>query len=257
MSLNHAFILDQVRRRAGHSRGRARFRLRAGRVRRARAARRLGCARLRLVRRPVGLAVRRRKEKSRTARPHPADRARRSTAVRRRALRRRHLQHGVRAHRRLRTAGQRNRARAQARADCSSRCFRAASSGSSSTSGCRWRIAFRGRDTSQLRIGSGLAGSAKGLSRDAWVARSIASMREEVAYRPAREAEALFGRAFEIEERAEPDWIRYRVAHSRLKPLGAPRSAARARSAVALPLPPPRHDGAGAAQTRLRELSLS
>ena len=67
----------------------------------------------------------------------------------------------------------------------------------------------------------GLGWQREGLSRDAWVARSIASMREEVAYRPAREAEALFGRAFEIEERAEPDWIRYRVAHSRLKPLGA------------------------------------
>jgi SAM-dependent methyltransferase len=103
----------------------------------------------------------------------------------------------------------------------------------------------------------GLGWQREGLSRDAWVARSIASMREEVAYRPAREAEALFDRNFEIEERAEPDWIRHRVAHSRLKPLGAPGSAARARSAAALPLPPPRHDGAGAAQTRLRELSLS
>jgi len=73
----------------------------------------------------------------------------------------------------------------------------------------------------------GLGWQREGLSRDAWVARSIASMREEVAYRPAREAEALFGRAFEIEERAEPDWIRYRVAHSRLKPLArlaAPRA---------------------------------
>jgi len=73
----------------------------------------------------------------------------------------------------------------------------------------------------------GLGWQREGLSRDAWVARSIASMREEVAYRPAREAEALFGRAFEIEERAEPGWIRYRVAHSRLKPLArlaAPRA---------------------------------
>jgi SAM-dependent methyltransferase len=73
----------------------------------------------------------------------------------------------------------------------------------------------------------GLGWQREGLSRDAWVARSIASMREEVAYRPAREAEALFDRAFEIEERAEPDWIRYRVAHSRLKPLArlaAPRA---------------------------------
>ena len=58
------------------------------------------------------------------------------------------------------------------------------------------------------------------LSRDAWVARSVTSMREEVAYRPAREAEELFGQAFEIEARAEPDWIRHRVAHSRLSPLG-------------------------------------
>jgi SAM-dependent methyltransferase len=73
----------------------------------------------------------------------------------------------------------------------------------------------------------GLGWQREGLSRDAWVARSIASMREEVAYRPAREAEALFDCAFEIEERAEPDWIRYRVAHSRLKPLArlaAPRA---------------------------------
>jgi SAM-dependent methyltransferase len=73
----------------------------------------------------------------------------------------------------------------------------------------------------------GLGWQRAGLSRDAWVARSIASMREEVAYRPAREAEALFDCAFEIEERAEPDWIRYRVAHSRLKPLArlaAPRA---------------------------------
>ena len=46
-------------------------------------------------------------------------------------------------------------------------------------------------------------------------------MRDEVAYRPAREAEALFGRAFDIEQRAEADWMRDRVAHSRLKPLGA------------------------------------
>lgn len=73
----------------------------------------------------------------------------------------------------------------------------------------------------------GLGWGREGLTREAWVARSVASMREEVAYRPAAEAEALFGRAFEIEARAEPDWMRDRVAHSRLKPLGglvAPRA---------------------------------
>ena len=73
----------------------------------------------------------------------------------------------------------------------------------------------------------GLGWQREGLSRDAWVARSIASMREEVAYRPAREAEALFERSFEIVERTEPDWIRDRLAHSRLKPLArlaAPRA---------------------------------
>lgn len=73
----------------------------------------------------------------------------------------------------------------------------------------------------------GLGWGREGLSRDAWVARSIAAMREEVAYRPAREAEALFSRAFDIEQRAEADWIRTRVAHSTLKPLGgliAPRA---------------------------------
>ena len=67
----------------------------------------------------------------------------------------------------------------------------------------------------------GLGWQREGLSREAWVARSIASMRDEVAYRPAREAEELFGRAFDIVERAEGHWIRDRVAHSRLKPLGA------------------------------------
>jgi SAM-dependent methyltransferase len=66
----------------------------------------------------------------------------------------------------------------------------------------------------------GLGWQRENLSRDAWVARSVTSMREEVAYRPAREAEELFGQAFEIEARAEPDWIRHRVAHSRLSPLG-------------------------------------
>ena len=73
----------------------------------------------------------------------------------------------------------------------------------------------------------GLGWGRDALSRDAWVARSVASMREEVAYRPAREAEARFGRAFELSARAEADWIRDRVAHSRLKPLGgliAPRA---------------------------------
>ncbi|HKS63419.1 MAG TPA: hypothetical protein VJT13_17090, partial [Xanthobacteraceae bacterium] len=57
--------------------------------------------------------------------------------------------------------------------------------------------------------------------------RAIASMREEVAYRPARQAEALFGRAFEIVERAEGQWIRDRLVHGRLKPLArlaAPRA---------------------------------
>ena len=73
----------------------------------------------------------------------------------------------------------------------------------------------------------GLGWQREGLSRDAWVARSVVSLREEVAYRGAREAEALFAGAFEIEERAEADWIRDRVAHSRLKrlaPLVAPRA---------------------------------
>jgi len=73
----------------------------------------------------------------------------------------------------------------------------------------------------------GLGWQREGLTRDAWVTRSIASMREEVAYRPAREAEALFERSFEIVERTEPDWIRDRLAHSRLKPLArlaAPRA---------------------------------
>ena len=40
----------------------------------------------------------------------------------------------------------------------------------------------------------GLGWGREGLSRDAWVARSVASMRDEVAYRPARDAEALFRR---------------------------------------------------------------
>jgi len=87
------------------------------------------------------------------------------------------------------------------------------------------RVASPGYFSAAHRLGLGWG--REGLSRDAWVARSIASMREEVAYRPAREAEALFGRAFEIEARAEPDWIRDRLAHSRLKPLArlaAPRA---------------------------------
>jgi SAM-dependent methyltransferase len=66
----------------------------------------------------------------------------------------------------------------------------------------------------------GLGWARKGLSREAWVARSVASMRDEVAYRPACESEALFGAAFDVVQRAEADWIRYRVAHSRLRPLG-------------------------------------
>ena len=73
----------------------------------------------------------------------------------------------------------------------------------------------------------GLGWQREGLSREAWVARSVASMRDEVAYRSARNAEELFQRSFDIEQRAEPDWIRDRVAHSRLKSLGvliAPRA---------------------------------
>jgi SAM-dependent methyltransferase len=79
------------------------------------------------------------------------------------------------------------------------------------------RVASPGYFSAAHRLGFGWG--REGLTRDAWVARSIASMREEVAYRPAREAEALFGRAFDIVERTEPDWIRDRLAHSALKPL--------------------------------------
>jgi SAM-dependent methyltransferase len=65
----------------------------------------------------------------------------------------------------------------------------------------------------------GMGWRREGLSRDAWAERSIVALRDEVAYRPAREAEDLFRREFEVVDRAEAGWIRDRVAHSRLKPL--------------------------------------
>ena len=65
----------------------------------------------------------------------------------------------------------------------------------------------------------GMGWRRESLSRAAWVERSIVALRDEVAYRPAHEAEDLFRREFAVMDRAEADWIRDRVAHSRLKPL--------------------------------------
>ena len=65
----------------------------------------------------------------------------------------------------------------------------------------------------------GLGWQREGLTRAAWVERSIAALRDEVSYRPARAAEELFRREFEVVDRAEAHWIRDRVAHGRLRPL--------------------------------------